>query len=209
MNFFYNILITGCSSGLGEALFNETCKHDHLKSFAHYRSNLVDPYALIGDITDDSFPDKLDEYIRTREIDCFINNAGVYEGNVLETNLVSQVKMLQVVYDYFKEKNKGKIININSLAGINPTVGESLYCASKFGLKGFSQSLQLEAVNTGVEITDVYLGGVQTRMTKDRLSYNSLMKPDDVAMQIIDLVNTKSYYVNEITMRRRNESCAS
>jgi short-subunit dehydrogenase len=151
----------------------------------------------------------LDEYIRTREIDCFINNAGVYEGNVLETNLVSQVKMLQVVYDYFKEKNKGKIININSLAGINPTVGESLYCASKFGLKGFSQSLQLEAVNTGVEITDVYLGGVQTRMTKDRLSYNSLMKPDDVAMQIIDLVNTKSYYVNEITMRRRNESCAS
>ena len=32
MNFFYNILITGCASGLGEALFNETCKHDHLKS---------------------------------------------------------------------------------------------------------------------------------------------------------------------------------
>ena len=209
MNFFYNILITGCSSGLGEALFNETCRHDHLKSFAHYRSTTHDPYALYGDINDFNFADKLDEYIRTREIDCFINNAGVYEGNVLETNLVSQVKMLQVVYDYFKEKNKGKIININSLAGINPTVGESLYCASKFGLKGFSQSLQLEAVNTGVEITDVYLGGVQTRMTKDRLSYNSLMKPDDVAMQIIDLVNTKSYYVNEITMRRRNESCAS
>ena len=209
MNFFYNILITGCSSGLGEALFNETCRHDHLKSFAHYRSNLDDPYALVGDITDFNFADKLDEYIRTREIDCFINNAGVYEGNVLETNLVSQVKMLQVVYDYFKEKNKGKIININSLAGINPTVGESLYCASKFGLKGFSQSLQLEAVNTGVEITDVYLGGVQTRMTKDRLSYNSLMKPDDVAMQIIDLVNTKSYYVNEITLRRRNESSNS
>ena len=209
MNFFYNILITGCSSGLGEALFNETCRHDHLKSFAHYRATTHDPYALYGDINDFNFADKLDEYIRTREIDCFINNAGVYEGNVLETNLVSQVKMLQVVYDYFKEKNKGKIININSLAGINPTVGESLYCASKFGLKGFSQSLQLEAVNTGVEITDVYLGGVQTRMTKDRLSYNSLMKPDDVAMQIIDLVNTKSYYVNEITMRRRNESCAS
>ena len=57
----------------------------------------------------DLFLLELDEYIRTREIDCFINNAGVYEGNVLETNLVSQVKMLQVVYDYFKEKNKGKI----------------------------------------------------------------------------------------------------
>ena len=209
MNYFYNILVTGCSSGLGEALFNETCKHDHLKSFAHYRSNLVDPYALIGDITDDSFPDKLDEYIRSREVDCFINNAGVLEGNVIETNLVAQIKMLQVVYKYFLEKQRGKIININSVAGIYPSANESIYCASKFGLKGFSQSLQLEAVGKGIEIMDVYLGGVQTRMTKDRLSYDSLMKSDDVAMQIIDLINTKSYYVNEITLRRRNESCAS
>tara|TARA_B100000700_G_scaffold321075_1_gene419579 strand:+ start:569 stop:1198 length:630 start_codon:yes stop_codon:yes gene_type:complete len=209
MNFFYNILITGCSSGLGEALFNETFKHDHLKSFAHYRSNLVDPYALIGDITDDSFPDKLDDYIRIREVDCFINNAGVLEGNVIETNLVAQIKMLQVVYKYFLEKQRGKIININSVAGIYPSANESIYCASKFGLKGFSQSLQLEAVGKGIEIMDVYLGGVQTRMTKDRLSYDSLMKSDDVAMQIIDLINTKSYYVNEITLRRRNESCAS
>ena len=209
MNFFYNILITGCSSGLGEALFNETCKHDHLKSFAHYRSNLVDPYALIGDITDDSFPDKLDDYIRSREVDCFINNAGVLEGNVIETNLVAQIKMLQVVYKYFLEKQRGKIININSVAGIYPSANESIYCASKFGLKGFSQSLQLEAVGKGIEVMDVYLGGVQTRMTKDRLSYDSLMKSDDVAMQIIDLINTKSYYVNEITLRRRNESCAS
>tara|TARA_R100001443_G_C3279239_1_gene159983 strand:+ start:41 stop:670 length:630 start_codon:yes stop_codon:yes gene_type:complete len=209
MNYFYNILVTGCSSGLGEALFNETCKHDHLKSFAHYRSNLVDPYALIGDITDDSFPDKLDEYIRSREVDCFINNAGVLEGNVIETNLVAQIKMLQVVYKYFLEKQRGKIININSVAGIYPSANESIYCASKFGLKGFSQSLQLEAVGKGIEVMDVYLGGVQTRMTKDRLSYDSLMKSDDVAMQIIDLINTKSYYVNEITLRRRNESCAS
>ena len=209
MNFFYNILITGCSSGLGEALFNETCKHDHLKSFAHYRNENVDPYGLHGDITDDSFPDKLDDYIRSREVDCFINNAGVLEGNVIETNLVAQIKMLQVVYKYFLEKQRGKIININSVAGIYPSANESIYCASKFGLKGFSQSLQLEAVGKGIEIMDVYLGGVQTRMTKDRLSYDSLMKSDDVAMQIIDLINTKSYYVNEITLRRRNESCAS
>ena len=209
MNYFYNILVTGCSSGLGEALFNEVYSHDHLNPFAHYRSNLVDPYALIGDITDDSFPDKLDEYIRSREVDCFINNAGVLEGNVIETNLVAQIKMLQVVYKYFLEKQRGKIININSVAGIYPSANESIYCASKFGLKGFSQSLQLEAVGKGIEVMDVYLGGVQTRMTKDRLSYDSLMKSDDVAMQIIDLINTKSYYVNEITLRRRNESCAS
>ena len=209
MNYFYNILVTGCSSGLGEALFNETCKHDHLKSFAHYRSNLVDPYALVGDITDDSFPDILDEYIRSREVDCFINNAGVLEGKVIETNLIAQIKMLQVVYNYFLEKQKGKIININSVAGLYPSANESIYCASKFGLKGFSQSMQLEAVGRGIEVMDVYLGGVQTRMTEERSNYDSLMQADDVARQIIDLINTKSYYVNEITLRRRNESSNS
>ena len=56
---------------------------------------------------------------------------------------------------------------------------------------------------------DVYLGGVQTRMTEERSNYDSLMQADDVAQQIIDLVNTKSYYVNEITLRRRNESSNS
>ena len=74
MNYFYNILVTGCSSGLGEALFNETCKHDHLKSFAHYRKMTHDPYALYGDINDFNFVDKLDEYIRTREIECILKS---------------------------------------------------------------------------------------------------------------------------------------
>ena len=208
MNYFYNILVTGCSSGLGKALFNEVCKHDHLAAFAHYRTN-EDPYALHGDITEDSFSDKLDEYIRECEIDCFINNAGVLEGKVIETNLIAQIKMLQVVYKYFLEKQRGKIININSVAGLYPSANESIYCASKFGLKGYSQSLQLEAVGRGIEVMDVYLGGVQTRMTEERSTYDSLMKSDDVADQIIDLVNTKSYYVNEITLRRRNESSNS
>ena len=117
--------------------------------------------------------------------------------------------MLQVVYKYFLEKQKGKIININSVAGLYPSANESIYCASKFGLKGFSQSMQLEAVGRGIEVMDVYLGGVQTRMTEERSTYDSLMKSDDVADQIIDLVNTKSYYVNEITLRRRNESSNS
>ena len=112
--------------------------------------------------------------------------------------------MLQVVYKYFLEREKGRIININSVAGLYPSANESIYCASKFGLKGFSKSIQLEAVGTGIEVTDVYLGGVQTRMTQDRDNYDDLMRPEDIAECIIDLANTKTFYVNEITLRRRN-----
>ena len=71
-------------------------------------------------------------------------------------------------------------------------------------MKGFSKSIQLEAVGTGIEVTDVYLGGVQTRMTQHRNNYDELMRPEDIAECIIDLMNTKTFYVNEITLRRRN-----
>ena len=204
MDYYYNILITGCSSGLGQALFNEVWQHDHLNPFGHYRTEDGDPHALIGDITDPDFPEKLDNHIRKYKIDCFINNAGVYEGDIIGTNLGSQIRMLQVVYKYFLEREKGRIININSVAGLYPSANESIYCASKFGLKGFSKSIQLEAVGTGVEVTDVYLGGVQTRMTQDRDNYDDLMRPEDIAECIIDILNTKTFYVNEITLRRRN-----
>ena len=204
MDYYRNILITGCSSGLGHALFNKVWEDDTLNPFGHYRTEDGDPHALIGDITDSDFPEKLDNYIRENKIDCFINNAGVYEGDIIDTNLGSQIRMLQVVYKYFLEREKGRIININSVAGLYPSANESIYCASKFGLKGFSKSIQLEAVGTGIEVTDVYLGGVRTRMTEDRDNYEDLMRPEDIAECIIDLANTKTFYVNEITLRRRN-----
>ena len=204
MDYYRNILITGCSSGLGHALFNKVWEDDNLNPFGHYRTEDGDPHALIGDITDSDFPEKLDNHIRKNKIDCFINNAGVYEGDIIDTNLGSQIRMLQVVYKYFLQKEKGRIININSVAGLYPSANESIYCASKFGLKGFSKSIQLEAVGTGIEVTDVYLGGVQTRMTQDRDNYDDLMRPEDIAECIIDLANTKTFYVNEITLRKRN-----
>ena len=204
MDYYRNILITGCSSGLGQALFNKVWEDDNLNPFGHYRTEDGDPHALIGDITDPDFPEKLDDHIRKNKIDCFINNAGVYEGDIIDTNLGSQIRMLQVVYKYFLQKEKGRIININSVAGLYPSANESIYCASKFGLKGFSKSIQLEAVGTGIEITDVYLGGVQTRMTQDRDNYDDLMRPEDIAECIIDLLNPKTFYVNEITLRKRN-----
>ena len=204
MDYYRNILITGCSSGLGQALFNKVWEDDNLNPFGHYRTEDGDPHALIGDITDPDFPEKLDNHIRKNKIDCFINNAGVYEGDIIDTNLGSQIRMLQVVYKYFLEREKGRIININSVAGLYPSANESIYCASKFGLKGFSKSIQLEAVGTGIEVTDVYLGGVRTRMTEDRDNYEDLMRPEDIAECMIDLLNTKTFYVNEITLRRRN-----
>ena len=44
-------------------------------------------------------------------------------------------------------------------------------------------------------------------MTQHRNNYDELMRPEDIAECIIDLMNTKTFYVNEITLRRRNVFC--
>ena len=212
-----NILITGCGSGLGQALLEESIKKN-LSVFPHYRNSSTH---FSGDICDSGFSDRLGEYIREKNIDVFVNSAAIYCGGPLletsdsdiertiVTNLTSQILMLKKVFGYFVEKKGGLIININSLSGIYPAKNESVYSASKFGLKGFSKSLQLEAIGTGVEVLDVYPGAIQTRMTEDRQNYQTLMKSDEVAYQILDLISDKKHYVNEVILRKRNESSNS
>lgn len=212
-----NILITGCGSGLGQALLEESIKKN-LSVFPHYRNSSTH---FSGDICDSGFSDRLDEYVREKNIDVFVNSAAIYCGGPLletsdsdiertiVTNLTSQILMLKKVFGYFVEKKGGLIININSLSGIYPAKNESVYSASKFGLKAFSKSLQLEAIGTGVEVLDVYPGAIQTRMTEERPNYQTLMKSDEVASQILDLISDKKHYVNEVILRKRNESSNS
>ena len=207
-----NIFITGCGSGLGKSLLKESRSKGY-EVYPHYRKD--------GDISSPSFSEQLEQSIKKNNIDVFINNAAVYTGGSLEdirdeeiqqaiaTNITGQILCLKKVYKVFKQNKKGLIININSLAGIYPSKNESIYCATKFALKGFSKSLQIEAIGTGVEIIDVYPGGMQTRMTANRNNYNSLMKVEEIAEQIISLISNKSYYTNELILRKRNESSSS
>lgn len=212
-----NILITGCGSGLGQALLEESIKKN-LSVFPHYRNSSTH---FSGDICDSGFSDRLCQYVREKNIDVFVNSAAIYCGGPLletpdsdiertiATNLTSQILMLKKVFGYFVGKKSGLIININSLSGIYPAKNESVYSASKFGLKGFSKSLQLEAIGTGVEVLDVYPGAIQTRMTEERPNYQTLMKSDEIASQILDLISDKKHYVNEVILRKRNESSNS
>jgi short-subunit dehydrogenase len=207
-----NILITGCGSGLGKVL-SENKYHN---IFSHYRSveNPLDN-SIIGDLRDINVLNSLSQFIDDNNINVFINNVGVYLNgpisevsdeeliDVININLISSMLLLKRVYSYFSKKNSGLIININSLAGKTPAANESVYCASKFGLCGFSKSIQLEAIGTGIRIVDLYPGAIKTRMTEDRKNYDSLIDPNDIASLIYDIIgNEKTCYPNEIILRK-------
>ena len=191
--------------------------------FPHYRKGDPTIARLIGDLRDTDFPDKVDEFIRRSDINVFINNAGVHLNKsprkttdeevdeVIESNLTSQIKVINRVYKYFVEKNNGMIININSLCVRHPSPTESVYCASKFGLLGFSKALQIDALGRNVEIVDVFPGAVQTRMTRNRDNYETLMSADEVAEEVVSLLDKrgKTFYNSEVVLRKRNESSGS
>ena len=213
------IAITGCGSGLGEALVSEAQYQGH-KVFPHYRRGFPDRdnKKLIGEISDWDFADRFNSFLQMNNIDTFINNAGMYyngpiEGmsdativRMIDVNVTSQILVMKRVFKRFKSMKKGLIININSLSYQQPSANETIYCATKFALKGFSKALQMEAIGTGVEIIDVHPGGIQTRMTENRDGFDTMMSREDVAGQVINLIKRDSNYMNEIVLRKRNES---
>lgn len=206
-----NILITGCGSGLGKSLVKQSIKYS-AKVFPHYR--VGDNQNLVGDITSTKFLEDLSVYLETNNIDVFINNAAIYSNgnlidisdeeivNLIYTNLTSQILILKRVYKFFNQKKSGLIVNINSLAGLYPSPKESIYSASKFGLHGFSKSLQLEGTDNKIEIIDVFPGAMKTKMTSNRLNYDNLMDTDEVAETIYDMI-FKNHIVNEFVIRRK------
>jgi len=208
-----HIMITGCSSGLGRALMDNGIQRGHI-IFPHMRRGKC---RITGDITDPQFIDRFYDWLQQCNTQVFINNAAIYWNvnaevtsddkvrEIIDTNVTAQILLLKRAYNYFRRSKGGLIININSLSVDHPNIDESIYCASKYALMGFSKSLQAGSVGTGVEIVDVYPGGIQTRMTEDRDNYDTLMDVDEVANQVLDLVNRKHHYVNEIKLRKRNK----
>lgn len=212
------VLITGCSSGLGKSLSDIEGNH---KIYRHFRDPEELPESnnfsknIFGDINDKKFYDDFSIFLRDNDIDVVINNAGVYSSkpfidfedheiiNIISTNLTSQILLIKREIEHFKIKNGGRIININSLAGKFPTMHESIYSASKFGLRGFSKSLQLELLENNIYITDIFPGAMKTRMTESRKNYEDLMDTNEVARLILASLDHESMVQNEIVLRRK------
>ncbi len=147
-------------------------------------------------------------------IDILVNNAGiVYFKNILDTteeewdntidiNLKGVFLFTKEVLPYMLEnKSGGVIVNVSSGAGKSGFPNLSAYCASKFGVIGFTESIAKEVDDKNVKVMAICPGGVDTDMIKDivkegyNLSNKDLMKPEEVAKKIYDMIfNQKDYY---------------
>ncbi len=84
---------------------------------------------------------------------------------VMNVNFWGVVRMAKAFLPQLLE-TKGGLINISSVFGIISVPGQTHYCASKFGVRGFSESLAQELEAKGVRVTTVHPGGIATNIAK-------------------------------------------
>jgi NAD(P)-dependent dehydrogenase (short-subunit alcohol dehydrogenase family) len=112
-------------------------------------------------------------------LDLLINNAGVAVGGRFEEiaeqdfdwlfaiNFFGVVRMTRAFLPLLRQSDDARIVNISSLFGLIATPGQTAYTASKYAVRGFSESLRHELADTKIGVTTVHPGGVATSIAKN------------------------------------------
>ena len=178
------IIITGGSDGLGKTLTETFSKENNVIILAtnEEKMNLVakenNCFYKVCDVSNYDVVEKaINEIVKEyNKIDVLINNAGLWIQeeldvnnsnrikSVIEVNLLGTINVSKAVIPSMKANKDGLIININSQAGINHKAERVVYNASKWGITGFSKSLQDEVAKYGIRVTDVMPGMMKTEM---------------------------------------------
>lgn len=205
-------LITGASTGIGEAIAQAIAPSFHVLLVGRNREKLSAVAAalpsaevLVADLT--SADDISELAAGISSLDALVHSAGVlHMGTVaeltvaqwresLETNLLAPVLLTQAVLPQLRER-AGHVVMINSGLGHRSIAGSGAYSASKFGMRAFADSLRLEEQPHGIRVTSIHPGRVDTGM-QERLhawegrSYEGAqwIQPGQVAEAVMTALN--------------------
>ena len=177
-----NVLITGCSSGIGRALadaFNaagfqvwaSARQPDDVAALTAAGFNAVQL-----DVNDSAALQQLAAQLG--ELDVLVNNAGygamgpLLDGGTdamqrqFQTNVFSIVGVTQALFPALR-KRKGLVVNIGSVSGVLVTPFAGAYCASKAAVHALSDALRMELAPFGVRLMEVQPGAINTSFAKN------------------------------------------
>lgn len=174
-------IVTGASQGLGKAICNNlVSKGAKVAMVSRNAGEEMEPAThFVCDITDKTQVKSVIDKIAKQfgRIDGLVNSAGLWlkttpleEVNlddaekVLDTNLKGMVFVTKEVLPYLKKANESALVNISSKSGTRPMDLQAVYCASKYGVKGFTDTLKLELKGSAVKVLGFYPSGMNTKM---------------------------------------------
>ena len=185
-------IVTGSAGGIGRAIAISLAKRGCNIALVDVNDKgLAETQQLIGDgvrvskhhldVSDrdaiTSFPEQV--LAHHPGVDILVNNAGVAIGGTFEqaseedfewlmsVNFFGVVRMTRSFLPLLHKSDDARIVNISSIFGLVAPPEQTAYCAAKFAVKGFSDSLRNELLNSTVGVTTVHPGGVATRIAED------------------------------------------
>ncbi|HDH5196571.1 TPA: SDR family oxidoreductase [Staphylococcus aureus] len=220
-------VVTGAGSGIGEAiatlLHEEGAKvvlagrnKDKLQNVANQLAQ--DSVKVVP--TDVTNKEEVDELMKIAQqtfggLDIVINSAGQmlsskitdYQvdewDSMIDVNIKDTLYTAQAALPTMLEQSSGHLINIASISGFEVTKSSTIYSATKAAVHTITQGLEKELAKTGVKVTSISPGMVDTAITA---AYNpsdrKKLDPQDIAEAVLyALTQPKHVNVNEITVR--------
>ena len=203
-------LVTGASSGIGRGI-TEILQARGLQVYALGRNEekLTELQSEMGvlpivlDVTDSN---QLAAGLQNLSFDIVINNAGIMPPvgafssineasivDVIAVNVTAAILLSRIVLPAMLKQNRGHIFYTGSTAGHAAFPNMAVYSATKHAIHGFVASLRAELAGTGVKVTEIVAGRVQTNLyqsvlgkDKSQSLYNdfSPLTPNDVATMV-------------------------
>jgi short-subunit dehydrogenase len=126
---------------------------------------------------------------------------------VFEASLKGMILLTSEILRLTPEEEELTIVNIMSTSALFGRSEETIYCAAKWGARGYTEALRTELKGTRRNIVAVYPGGMRTDFWKipgQNRDISGFMDPAEVAKKIVDaVIVTNSLLVTDITINRK------
>lgn len=221
------VLVTGANRGIGRAIVEELADHD-----VRILAGMRDPdefEPVSGSGLHEARPVRLDlsssaeieaglAALGDQRVDVLINNAGLFEGGLLErqdlgrlyemiqVNLAGVVHLTHALLPGMQRRGHGKIVNNASIAGYAHFPGAAVYSATKAAVAGFSDALRRELEDSPVTVLQLVTPGVETDMLAevreayephlDDTSKLAGIEPREWAARIVEAIESDDALLN-------------
>lgn len=140
-----------------------------------------------------------------KNVHILVNVAGIWQkmmpieempenvvDDVVLTNLTALIHITRLVIPSLKKQPEAAIINVSSKSGVTAQGGQSVYSASKWGVRGFTEVLKADLKNTHIRVAGVYQSGTHTKMfekTGEKVPSEKFTNPADLAEIIVYMLS--------------------
>lgn len=171
-------LLTGATGGIGQAIAMQLATFcdalvlqgrnvsalDGLVQQIKQAGATCKVHTVVGDLGDEACQQALVDAAQAHSVNLVIQNAGINQfalatnqdaatvSNIMQVNLLAPMQLATKLFPVLSQQAGSQLIFVGSIFGYIGYPGNSAYCASKFGLRGYAQALRREWSNSGIQV---------------------------------------------------------